>query len=44
MADSCDDESNGAGDSELGKKEYWDAIYKQELSNLQQLGDEGELW
>ncbi len=30
--------------SELGKREYWDAVYKDELANLHQHGQEGELW
>lgn len=40
--------SNGSdeqyGDSELGRKEHWDEVYACELANLQEHGDEGELW
>ncbi|CAJ0745487.1 24811_t:CDS:2 [Entrophospora sp. SA101] len=30
--------------SELGKKEYWDLLYKRENKNFQEFGDIGEIW
>ncbi len=44
MGGSSDDDSDSVEESELGRKEHWDAVYKQELTDLQQLGQEGELW
>ena len=38
-SDSEDDEP-----SELGTHQYWEAMYKKELHNLQQHGDVGEIW
>ena len=31
-------------DSELGTKDYWENIYKLEVKNLKEMGDEGEVW
>ena len=31
-------------DSELGTKGYWENIYKLEVKNLKEMGDEGEVW
>ena len=44
MGESSDSETGTPENSELGRKEYWDAAYKEELENLHQLGQEGELW
>ncbi|XP_006815349.1 EEF1A lysine methyltransferase 2-like [Saccoglossus kowalevskii] len=30
--------------SDLGKKNYWDNVYEQELSNFKESGDKGEVW
>ena len=40
-----DEEEDGelAG-SRLGRKEHWDQVYAEELANLEEHGDEGELW
>ena len=35
---------SGVEESQLGRQEYWEGIYQQELVNLQELGDEGEIW
>ena len=39
---SSDAESDS--ECELGKREFWDGTYERELENLQQTGDEGEVW
>ena len=39
MSGSEDDE-----DSKLGKHEHWEATYTAELANLDETGDEGEIW
>ncbi|EIE20666.1 S-adenosyl-L-methionine-dependent methyltransferase [Coccomyxa subellipsoidea C-169] len=39
--DSSDEEGEG---SKLGRKEHWDETYALELDNLQEHGDEGEIW
>ncbi len=44
MTVNSEEDSEPGGESELGKKEHWDAVYKQELLDLQCLGREGELW
>ena len=44
MTESSEDDSEPGEESELGKKEHWDAVYEQELQDLQSLGQEGELW
>ena len=31
-------------DSELGTKDYCENIYKLEVKNLKEMGDEGEVW
>ena len=31
-------------DSELGTKDHWENIYKLEVKNLKEMGDEGEVW
>ena len=31
-------------DSELGTQEYWEKVYKEEVKNLKEIGDEGEVW
>ena len=31
-------------DCKLGRHEYWEATYATELANLQEMGDEGEIW
>lgn len=30
--------------SQLGTKEYWEAIYERDLDNYGDHGDEGEIW
>ncbi len=30
--------------SKLGKHSYWEQTYKKEIANLENLGDEGEVW
>lgn len=30
--------------TKLGTKSYWDAQYTEEVSNYDELGDEGEIW
>ena len=44
MGEGSDSDSDSIRNSELGRKEHWDAVYKQELADLHQLGQEGELW
>ncbi len=39
--DSSDEEGKG---SKLGRKEHWDEAYALEMDNLQEHGDEGEIW
>ncbi len=39
--ESSDDEAEG---SKLGRKDHWDDTYALELENLEELGDEGEIW
>lgn len=39
--ESSDDDEQG---SKLGRKHHWDETYALELDNLQQNGDEGEIW
>ena len=39
---SSDDGSES--ECELGKREFWDGTYERELENLEQTGDEGEVW
>lgn len=31
-------------ESKLGTKEHWDAVYQREVSNFNELGEEGEVW
>lgn len=45
----ADNASGEEGDGELagsrlGRKEHWDQVYAEELTNLEEHGDEGELW
>ena len=37
-------DSEDNSDCELGKRDFWDSTYERELQNLQQNGDEGEVW
>jgi hypothetical protein len=39
-----DSESVDLQSSELGTHAYWERAYALELANLQDLGDEGEIW
>lgn len=32
------------GSSKLGTKDYWDTFYEKELANLEDHGEEGEIW
>ncbi|CAH1266301.1 METTL10 [Branchiostoma lanceolatum] len=38
------DDGGSFGPSELGTKEYWDAVYEQEKTNFKDNGDVGEIW
>ena len=42
-ASSGEEDEELAG-SRLGRKEHWDQVYAEELANLEEHGDEGELW
>ncbi len=42
-ASSGEEDGELAG-SRLGRKEHWDQVYAEELANLEEHGDEGELW
>ena len=42
MADQSGD--SDVEESQLGRQEYWEETYQQELVNLRELGDEGEVW
>ena len=44
MSERSDDTSDSVENSELGRKEHWDAVYEQELADLHECGQEGELW
>ena len=41
---SADGDDGQLESSELGRKDHWDRVYACELANLQEHGDEGELW
>lgn len=38
------DEDDKPGCSKLGRKDYWEATYRQERANLRDVGDVGEIW